>query len=271
MKRIPDLKELGKHCDISIIDEAHLAINAIEDILKNFHSTWYRYGLTATSISSARKSKWFHLTGQLGEKVITVTDKQSNKRVTDIDAFMFPFIGKSTSDEYSESYRPDVILNENRNKLISKMTAWAFKEKKVNNVLILVDEYKQSQAIKKFLKDQKIYSEIASSKISSEKLEDMKKRFCNKELNVIIATTTFSVGTNLPETECILLGSARKSNTNTLQKIGRGRRKITNKEILLLLDIYDKIGNKDRYFQKFSEKRLSLYKRKKWFREFINL
>jgi type I site-specific restriction endonuclease len=120
MRKIPNLVELGKYCDLVIVDECHLAIDAIEEILKNFHSTWYRYGLTATPISSARKSKWFHLTSQLGEKIITVTDKQAKKRVAPVNAYMFKFYCEPENIDY-DLYRENVLLNKERCIFLLKM------------------------------------------------------------------------------------------------------------------------------------------------------
>jgi superfamily II DNA or RNA helicase len=272
LSQITNLNPLNEIISLLILDEAQIANDKIEEIFKKFTNVWYRYGLSATPVSSAKKKEWFTVTSQMGKKFITVTDKQAAKRVTKVDAYMFPFIGKSTSDSYLESYRPDVLLSEPRCKLIAKMTNWAFKEKHIGNILILVDEYKQAKLIHKMLeKEQGIYSKIASSKLSSKELERIKEDFACKKLGVCIATTVFSVGTNIPETECIILGSARKSNTNTIQKAGRGRRTLKGKDTLLLLDVYDKIGLNDKYFQKFSEQRLNIYKRKNWFREFITL
>ena len=269
---IKNLEPLNEVIELQITDECHLANEALEEILKKFTNVWYRYGLSATPVSSGKKKEWLTVTSQMGEKFITITDKQAEKRVAKVDAFMFPFIGKSTSDSYLESYRPDVLLSEPRCKLIAKMTNWAFKEKKIGNILILVDEYKQAKLIHKMLeKEQGIYSKIASSNLSSKELERIKEDFNSKKLQTCIATTTWGVGTNIRETECIILGSARKSNTNTKQRAGRGIRRTDIKDTLLLLDVYDKIGDKDRYFQKFSEQRLRLYERKKWFRGFITL
>jgi len=269
---IKNLEPLNEVIELLILDEAHIANDKIEEIFKKFTNVWYRYGLSATPVSSGKKKEWLTVTSQMGEKFITITDKQAEKRVAKVDAFMFPFIGKSTSDSYLESYRPDVLLSEPRCKLIAKMTNWAFKEKKIGNILILVDEYKQAKLIHKMLeKEQGIYSKIASSNLSSKELERIKEDFNSKKLQTCIATTTWGVGTNIRETECIILGSARKSNTNTKQRAGRGIRRTDIKDTLLLLDVYDKIGDKDRYFQKFSEQRLRLYKKKDWFREFITL
>jgi superfamily II DNA or RNA helicase len=272
LSQLKNIDPLNKVTDLIIIDEIHLAIKQIEDILEKFTNVWYRYGLSATPISSAKKKEWFTITSQIGEKFITITDKQAKKRVSNVEVYMFPFKGSRTYDNYLESYRPDVILSEPRNKLIAKMTNWAFEEKKVENLLILVDEYQQAKLIHKFLNsEQKIYSEIAHSKLNSKELERMKADLNNKKLKVCIATPVFGTGTNIPEVECVIIGSARKSITNTKQKAGRGRRRTGTKDILLLLDIFDNIGRNDKYFKKFSERRLGIYKRKGWFKDFITL
>ena len=82
-------------------------------------------------------------------------------------------------------------------------------------------------------------------------------------------TTKFSIGTDIPEIETIIIGSARKSIDNLIQKIGRGLRKSDGKNDLLLLDCFDIIGENDKFFKKYSEKRMKYYKKKNWLGEIV--
>ena len=90
----------------------------------------------------------------------------------------------------------------------------------------------------------------------------------NFEIPFVIASPVFGVGTNIPNVQCAIMGSARKDLSNLIQKIGRGRRRTLDKDLLLLLDVYD---NEQRYFKAYSERRKNFYKRKGWLKDIFTV
>jgi len=256
-------KILSEFDDIELLidDEAHLAIDRKNAIAKRFVNTWYRFGLSATPIKRVQKKQYFIVAGQLGETFVKISDKEADKRiVNDVSAYMFTFKGSLTKYNYSEQYRTDVLLNKERCEHICKMVQFAFKKQNVKNVLLLVDEHKQALLIKSVARKFKIgIPTIAWSGSDNKKIiSDIN----NGKLKLCIATPVFSVGTDIPEVECICLGSSRKSLSNTIQKIGRGRRKTQTKDRMILLDIYDKYN--DNFFEEYSKRRMRLYQRNGW-------
>ena len=58
----------------------------------------------------------------------------------------------------------------------------------------------------------------------------------------IIATTVFDDGMDLPELRTIILAGGGKSKVASLQRIGRGLRKATGKQVFTLIDFKDTSG-----------------------------
>lgn len=261
-------KRLIDNTQLIIWDEAHLASKAIEECLEPFVNTYYRFGLTATPKLKYKKQMYLQITGQLGPVIMKITEKQSEKRVVNkVKAIMWNFYEEPEQEEYMKQYRHDILLNERRCKLLCEAVKYAFKEEGRFNCLLLVDEYEQAKLIKycaKVMGDIPIPT-IVWSGLSTEDTEEIKKKLNTGEIPFVIATPKFSVGTDIPEIETIAIGSARKSIANLAQKVGRGRRKTKGKDDLLLIDIFDTLGENDKYFKKHSTARKNFYIRKKWF------
>lgn len=258
---------------LAIVDEGHEVNNSIFDTLKSMTNTWYRFGLTGTSISKANKGKWFQVTAQIGPVIKKITDKQAINRVVPVEAYMFTFEKKSEIKNFQELYR-SILLDEDRCELIADILDFCFTDKKTSSCLILVDEYKQAQII-----DQKIRTKFSINE-TDVKLCWSKTPFHEQlqaiddlsegKLPIIIATPVFGVGTNIKGVESVINGSIRKSPVNVIQKIGRGRRRIDGKDALIYCDIYDQIFDKKgkpTSINKISERRKNLYKFKKWLKE----
>lgn len=255
-----------------IVDEAHGVNNSIYDFLFSLTRTWYRFGLTGTSVSKSNKKKYLQNTAQLGPVLKKITDKQAIKRVAPVEAYMAKFEFKTDDTDFQKIYR-NILLNKDRCELLLGLAEFALQ--KCKNCLIIVDEYQQAKIIKQlaqkiFKNDKSMIPEIAWSKNSN--IKQIQQDLNNYKIKYCIATTVWSVGTNIPNLESVVLGSLRKSSVNTLQKIGRSRRLTEVKKYALILDIYDEINNendKPNAITKFSIKRKGIYKRKGWFKGFL--
>jgi superfamily II DNA or RNA helicase len=270
MKQGFDFNEYFKG-GLVIVDECHLAKEAIANILKSLPDVWVRIGLSATPIPRAQKADWFRITSQLGPIVTQVSESEAEERITDVEAYMFENVNHTNNKYYQDIYVQDFLLHPTRNKLITDMIEYALITKKKDNVLILVDETRQAMAIAAKMKANKKLPQpvIAHAGLGGDILEKIIKRMNKYQIPVLISTPVFGVGTDIPNIEAVIVASGRKNLSNLIQKIGRGRRKTKYKEILLVLDIYDDFGEEDRYFWKYSDKRKKYYKRMGWLKEMI--
>ncbi|MDY0315703.1 MAG: DEAD/DEAH box helicase family protein [Bacteroidales bacterium] len=266
-----NLKSLNKTLEAVIIDEAHLAPIKIKEILEHLPDVYYRFGLTATAITKDDRKNWLAVTSQLGKVLTKVDDEEAKSRVTDVDAYMAKIKLKQTQDDYNDIFKHDIILNKQFNELLIHLADTALDIKE--NCLLLVDHYEQAKLLKSIAKKRiakDLQPVVVYSKTPGHVQDKLIKDLSNSKVKFVIATPVWGVGTDIPGVESIVLGSARKKKSTTLQKIGRGRRRTNKKGNLLLLDVYIDMGLKDRFFQKYSIKRMDLYTKNGWFRGFLD-
>lgn len=258
---------LANEIDLILWDECHLAIENVANILSYFKNTWYRFGFTATPFPKNKKKEWLMTTAQIGEIISKTTEKETVKRIIDdIEVYMFYFFDNITRNDFMNIYRYDLLRNEQRCALLLKMVKFGF-DKGYKNCLLLVDEMEQAKIIKEFsyFYEEKYMHPVIAWKDTDNEL--IKKKFIEGKIPFCVATPVFSVGTDIPNVEHICLGSARKSKSNLLQKLGRGRRRTENKDKLLVTDVFDEIANEEKvYFYDFSLSRMKFYKLKRWFK-----
>ena len=97
---------------------------------------------------------------------------------------------------------------------------------------------------------------------------DFIKNLLNRrQIQLVIATSVFGIGTDIPNIDCVGLASARSSYIDTVQTIGRGRRRVEGKDKLKVIDFVDNVRGKHKYHKHFyahSINRLNTYKDKEW-------
>ena len=251
-----------------IVDEAHninkTMINLFRKKLKNVH---YRFGFTATPRKfSEGFEKAANMYGYIGPIIYKATEQQTIKRVVPAKVYTIRnFCFSITGENYSEVLRQDILYSFQRNyKLLMTIKKLALDKNKT--ALILIDETKQGNKLLEAAKHIELNPVFVHSKINKDFIDQTIRKLNNKEINLVIATPVFGLGTNIPTVDCVGLGSAKKSEIDTLQKIGRGRRRIEGKEHLIVIDIIDTLRNQyfNKYFYGYSLKRLQIYKNKGW-------
>ena len=76
------------------------------------------------------------------------------------------------------------------------------------------------------------------------------------EKNILVVSSIFYFGVNIPRIECIILAQIELSYVNVIQAIGRGMRDMEGKEELLVIDFFDNDGS---YLQEHSKTRIAHY------------
>jgi superfamily II DNA or RNA helicase len=112
-----------------------------------------------------------------------------------------------------------------------------------------------------------LHYEFAHGNNPKEANELIKTNLNNGTTKLVIATQVFGLGTNIPNVDCVVMGSVRKSYIDTIQKIGRGRRRVEGKDKLIVIDSIDRVSGRNRfcgYFYGYSLERIKHYKSKKW-------
>ena len=252
-----------------IVDEVHRINDSIINALNIMgKSIWYRFGLTATpQLIDKNPEKTLQVNGFIGPIIRTVEDEQVESRVIPAKVHMFRYFNSAPIGEtYQKSLKHDILLNKTRNTLFIK----AVKKLALDHgktALILLDEVAQLKQLYQIAIDMGLKPGVAHGRQDKMLNEYVKQELNNRRINLVIATQVFGMGTNIPTVDCIALASSRKSEIDTLQKIGRGRRRTQHKDELIVIDSIDQLRSSLRHhkhFYTYSLERMGIYKEKGW-------
>jgi superfamily II DNA or RNA helicase len=257
-----------KNIQLVIVDEVHRMNNSINKILANLIITFYRYGVTATPQLEKDFAKWAVMIGNIGPIIHETADKEAIKRVTDVKVHLLRFVcARPLGGDYQDVLRNDVLFNTERCTKMLK-AAKQLSLNKGGNCLILLDEIKHGKIMMEIAEDMGLKPIFAHGKNKNGQNEFIKNLLNRRKVQLVIATSVFGIGSDIPNIDCVGLGSARKSHIDTIQKIGRGRRRVKGiKEKLLVIDFIDNVRGRKNYHKHFyahSIERLKTYKNKEW-------
>lgn len=250
-----------------LIDEAHLINDTIIRFLRKCKNVYYRYGVTATPhLAEDNFVKAMQMEGFIGPVICEVNDKEAENRVLPVKVKLISFYcSRPKGKTYQKVLRQDILLSDLRN---AKLLKAAHDEALTKGMtcLFLIDEVEQGKRIVDLAGQMNIPITFAHGKLSKGEIKRIIKQLNNREIQFVVATKVFGVGTDIPNVDAVVLGSTRKSEIDTLQKIGRGRRRVDGSDYLVVIDSIDKVrGNKfNRYFYDYSLTRLNIYKAKGW-------
>jgi superfamily II DNA or RNA helicase len=250
-----------------LVDEVHLINNTIIRFFRRCNNIYYRYGVTATPQKPEKDFvKAMQMQGFIGPIICEVTDDEASSRVLPVKVNLISFFcGKTTGTDYQSVLRNDILLSDLRNaKLIKAAVDQALN--KGLTCLFLIDETKQGEKIMEIAAKMNIDMTLVHGKQSSARIKQVIKDLNSRVIQCVVATKVFGVGTDIPNVDCVVMASSRKSEIDTLQKIGRGRRRIKGSDHLIVIDSIDKVRGKrfTQHFYTHSLERLQIYKEKNW-------
>ena len=261
-----DINLKKSKAQLVIVDEAHRISASHIKILSKLRWANYRYGLTATPHDRRDFEKWAKMVGCLGPIIYEAQETEVSARVVPVEIHMIHFHTSKKHNPYAKCLREDVLFNKTRNKkLLNAANILSLNEG--GNCLFLIDEVQQGKKIIKVADQMGLNYEFAHGNNSKDINEKIKENLNNGTTKLVIATQVFGLGTNIPNVDCVVLGSVRKSYIDTIQKIGRGRRRVSGKNKLIVIDSIDRVSGRARfceYFYGYSMERINHYKSKKW-------
>jgi superfamily II DNA or RNA helicase len=258
-----------KDFQMVILDEAQRINDTIIWWLNQYgKKIFYRFGVTATPQKEEDNfEKAADMHGFFGSIIKQISDEETISRVVPVNVYMVKFINtRPTEKSYAACLRHDILFNEERSFLLLSAAKKLLLDKGLS-CLVLLDEIKQAEIMFNLAKLMGLDPHLAHSKNQGGMNERIKKELNSGKIRLVIATQVFGIGTNIPNVDGVVLASSRKSEIDTLQKIGRGRRRTKSKDHLLLIDSIDQIkGAKKvyRHFYKYSLERMKIYEDKGW-------
>jgi len=164
----------------------------------------------------------------------------------------------SLNRKYKDIYKEGIVNNRLRNGRIIQATGDRVANGK--SVLIMVKEVEHGDIIHDLLKKSKIKSVFIWGSTKGEQRKETKMALSNKKIKVVISTTIWREGINIPSLDVVLNACGGKSEVMTLQAIGRGFRTAKGKDSVELIDFLDPY----RYLAEHCIQRLNIYYKEKW-------
>jgi len=243
--------------EVLIIDEVHEFCNGKTTLaaIESFPNASFRIGLTATPPSDSIPR--YNLEGALGpiwEAVSTsslIEDGKLTKPIIQIiKSEEFDLIDEDLT--YGEIYDKYIVLNVNRNNKIKNIVEHIGNSYKNSKILILT----------KSLEHTSILHELIENSFKLQGEDDIGKRyetiseFLNKKSSsVLIGTKILQTGINIEEITHLINARGLKSETATIQALGRALRKHDTKDQVYIYDFMDDA----KYLRAHSKARKSYY------------
>lgn len=174
-----------------------------------------------------------------------------------------PKLHIASNATYQTIYKEYITENEVRNSLIIKNA----KDLLTKNyqVLILFKHLAHGKNLAALFDAENIKYEYLSGTDSLEKRMEVKNRLLNNESNLVLASSIYDQGIDVPSLSALILAGSGKSSTLTLQRIGRTIRIHKNKKYAAIVDFYDDV----RYLKNHSKIRYKIYRSEDGFKLII--
>jgi superfamily II DNA or RNA helicase len=224
-------------------------------------NAFFRFGLSGTPLKRTDGAD-LRLIGATGPVVAEIRNKELIERgISSEVEIRFVRITKPSIPQgtpYPDAYKIGIVENPYRTRRLCKII-----EELVDQglcALVLVKEIPHgvtlSNSLLKYCKF--VPNQFVCGKESSQVRQDALTSFKKRDLKVLIATSIFDEGIDMPNIDVLVLAGGGKSSIKTLQRIGRGIRTggVTNKLIVIdTADFQDK-----QYLLEHSLQRMQDYK-----------
>lgn len=254
--------KLLQNTKLHIFDESHVvATNTISEIYKNIDPE-YIYGFSGTPFRDDNSD--LLINGILGEQIINVSASELiklNLLATPLIKF-FTVPKMSVGTVYTAVYKEYIVENEIRNNLIVFKTKELIEKK--YTPLVLFKQIKHGEILLEKLMLAGIRCAMLSGDDSLDKRNEIKDLLLKKEIDLILASTIFDIGLDLPELNALVLCSGGKSSIRALQRIGRVIRAFPGKKFAAVVDFYDQV----KFLKKHSLTRYAIYSAEDGFKVF---
>lgn len=257
---------LANEVDLIIVDETHVIGTKTWKGIMGMCNAPYRFGLSATPTRvDGADLEIFAQTGPIIYES-NASDMINEDRLSEVLIEFVPFDHGlfNINMRYPELYEHQIVNNVERNNLIINETIKLLNDKR--DILILVQRIKHGDTLKQLLADNKITDvEFVFGEITGATRQNLIKDYKQGKFRVLIGSTIFDVGADLPRVSGLVLAGAGQSKVRALQRVGRAIRKWETKEFAWVIDIGDynikyfekqAKNRRDQYLSEFGEERV---------------
>lgn len=248
-----EIKNMLAKTQLFFADEVqHFQSRMFYNILKKCPA-YFRYGLSGTPFDGKKTNDWkvMAMTGKVIDTVnndYLIRKGYSAKPIIYIIKYDCSFIDSKTNN-YQKAHLNGIVKNDIRNNIISYLTS-----KIKGNTLILVNHIKHGKELNNSMQNA-IF--ICGNTEGKERERIIKET--NKSNNtILIATTIFDEGVDIPSIKNLILAGGGLSQRKVLQRVGRVLRKTKDNDCVRVFDFFDKHND---FLKKHSLKRIQYYKK----------
>jgi len=240
-----------------ILDECHHAsAKTWYKIAMYCHNAYYRYGLSGTPLDRSDLLN-MKLIACIGDRIYYMPTKelQESGDLCDIEIRIIENKESFGGGQWQSIYKYGIVESSKRNGTICIVADYHFCNG--DKVLILVREIQHGRDLAKGLATLGTPVIFLQGSTSSKDRKDVMNRFNEGGGFVLVATTIFDEGVDLPNVNVVIEAPGGKSDVKTIQRTGRGLRKKEDGGKLIVYDFADH----SQYLLEHSIKRIETYQK----------
>ena len=222
--------------DLIIADECHHSSAKTWQAVMLGLSAPYRFGFSATPFKL--NSEGMGLVAVTSKVVVTkkTTEMMDAGYLSPVSCYMINshFEGRLLAHDWPEVEQKGIVFNDIRNKIIASLARNLSGRGK--SVLIIVSKIAHGEEIAKWLFCDYVY--LHGSVDTETRLSALEK-FKDGEIKVVIATSIWDEGVDIPRMDALIVGAGGASPTKTIQRAGRVLRNYKGKEKAFIFDFWD--------------------------------
>ncbi len=230
-----------------IVDEVqHVPARTVREVIVS-NPTSFRLGLSATPWRDDGKDLLIYaVIGDVAERKITSSELIEKGYLVPVRIIMVrrkvkvpeeleeEILSKTGVQRYVALKNVIFYKDEGRNELIAKIVKVVPKP-----VLILVKEIKHAKILEEKIKEKGVKVRSLTGRESVSARESTIRLIMSGNLEAVVATTLADEGLDLPPLKTLVLAGGGRSQTRTLQRVGRITRPYKDKKEGLVIDVWD--------------------------------
>lgn len=238
----------------AVVHNCHmLAASSFLGVARRLKNASWRLGFSGTPLARGDQ-KSVLLVGQTGP----VIHKTSSQTLIDAGVLSKPKIRFVPLNQpgvpgfmWTDVYKAGVVLSESRNALLGAIAQRAAKP-----ALLFVKDIAHGRSLLKLCSALGLKSDFVWGNNSAWARKYANTRLAGGDLDLLIASTIYDQGIDIPELKSVIVGTGGKSAIKALQRLGRGMRIAEGKTQMELWDVKD-IGHP--WLERQSAARLAIY------------
>lgn len=261
----PQYAKFLKTIDVVIVDEVHhVAADQYVSVMNGCTEAFFRYGFSATPFRE--NSDMLEIEAHTAGFICKISPSELIAQGRLARPFIYflnnPPLTQFENLSWQKQYDYCIVRNDQRNSMFCLCVAELWKAKKT--CLMAVTHIKHGKILLKMLKMEYPLMRVKFIDGSNESHE---KQLALKELNehkldVVIATTVFGEGVDVPNLDAICNLKGNASKIEIIQLIGRALRVTEKKKVAFYIDAFDG----EHYTTRHSKDRINILKKEKEFK-----